>query len=237
MDKNVALALDDISLIKTVIERTQQDFSKIAPFFIGVGMINGIAAIVEQLMYFCRNTIGYGSSLVRIFGVGYYLIKIIGYIILFLYFSRKLKITNNEISNGMLKIWGIFLIGSYVFIILYMNLIPMGNNDQIVTLWRCKELLEILPIIFALFMTGILTQRKLITICAACYSVLYLILFMSMKEMPFGTIGGKGTLISVSSFSIRVVMIFGMVALGLFFRIGVKNHGNKYNTRSFSNEA
>ncbi len=52
MDKNVALALDDISLIKTVIERTQQDFSKIAPFFIGVGIINGIAAIVEQLMYF-----------------------------------------------------------------------------------------------------------------------------------------------------------------------------------------
>ena len=55
MDKNVALALDDISLIKTVIERTQQDFSEIAPFFIWVGIINGIAAIVEQLMYYIRN--------------------------------------------------------------------------------------------------------------------------------------------------------------------------------------
>lgn len=237
MDKNVALALDDISLIKTVIERTQQDFSEIAPFFIWVGIINGIAAIVEQLMYYIRNTYGYETSLVHIFGAGYYWIKIIGYIILFIFFSRKLRIANNDISHGMLKIWGIFLIGSYVFIFLYMYLLPTGNNDRIMTLWRCKELLEILPIIFALFMTGILTQRKLITICTACYSVLYLVLFLSMKEMPFGTIGGKGALISVSSFSIRVVMIFGMVALGLFFRIGVKNHGNKYNTRSFSNEA
>jgi hypothetical protein len=237
MDKNVALALDDISLIKTVIERTQQDFSKIAPFFIWVGIINGIAVIVEQLMYYIRNTYGYETSLVHIFGAGYYWIKIIGYIILFIFFSRKLRIANNDISYGMLKIWGIFLIGSYVFIFLYMYLLPAGNNDRIMTLWRCKELLEILPIIFALFMTGILTQRKLITICTVCYSVLYLVLFLSMKQMPFGAIGGKGTLISVSSFTIRIVMIFGMVALGLFFKIGAKNHGNKYNTGSFSNEA
>jgi hypothetical protein len=237
MDKNVALALDDISLIKTVIERTQQDFSKIAAFFIWIGVINGIAAIVEQLMYFFRNTSGYDFPLVQVFGFSYYWIKILGYVLLFFVFSRKLKAMNNDISNGMLKIWGIVLVGSYLFVFLYMHLMPNGNNEMINTLWKCRELIEILPVIFAFFMTGILTQRRIISIITALYSLVYFVLFFSMKQMPFGTIGGAGTLISVSSFSIRIVMIFGMIALGLFFKIGARNHGNKYNTRSLSNEA
>ncbi|MBQ7481840.1 MAG: hypothetical protein IJT80_08185 [Lachnospiraceae bacterium] len=237
MDKNVSFALDDISLIKTVIDRTQKDFSKISFFFIWIGIINGIAAIIEQLMYYFRNEYGYGFGAVHLLGIGYYWFRILGYAFIFFYYLRKIKSSSNDISNGMLKIWGIVLIGSYALLFLYMYLIPSGNDDRINTLWKCRELIEILPVIFALFMTGILAQKRIITVVTAIYSVLFFVLFLSMKQVSFGTIGGSGTLVSVSSITIRVVMIFGMIALGIFLKMGAQNHGHKYNTRSISDEA
>ena len=118
-----------------------------------------------------------------------------------------------------------------------MSLIPDGNSDKIVTLWKCRELIEILPVIFALFMTGILAKKNVITICTAIYSIIYFVLFLSMKEIPYGTWGGAGTLISLSSVSIKCLMIFGMIALGVYLKIGAKGYGDKCNTGGVSDEA
>lgn len=237
MDRKIETALDDILLIKAIIERTQKDFSKVSMFFIGIGIVNAIVWLLEQMTYFVRNTVGYGYWLVNILGQGNRWFRLIGYIVLFIIFYRKIKTVNNEISEGMVKIWGIVLIGSNILSFLYMSLIPSGNSDKIITLWKCRELIEILPVIFVLFMTGILTKKNVVTIGTAIYSIFYFVMFLSMKEIPYGTWGGTGTLISTSSVSIKCLMIFGMIALGMFLKIGAKNHGDKCNTGSISDEA
>ncbi len=237
MDRKIEIALDDISLIKEVIKRTQKDFAKVSMFFIWIGIVNVIVWIMEQMTYYIRNKVGYGFWLVYALGQGSHWIRLIGYIVLFIIVYRKIKTVNNEISEGMIKIWGIVLVGGHILSFLYASLIPDGNSDKIITLWKCRELIDILPVIFALFMTGIFAQKNVITVCTAIYSIIYFMLFLSMKEIPYGIYGGRGTLISLSSMSIKFLMTFGMVILGMYLKIGAKRHGDKYNTRGISNEA
>ncbi len=40
MDKKIETAIDNISLIKAVIEKTQEDFSRVSSYFIWIGIIN-----------------------------------------------------------------------------------------------------------------------------------------------------------------------------------------------------
>lgn len=236
MNRKIETALDDISLIKKVIERTQKDFSKVSMFFIWVGIINAAVWALEQMAYFFRNTAGYSYWLTNVLGQSSCWFRLIGYIILFIIFYRKIKTTNNEISEGMIKIWGIVLIGSNILLFLYISLMPVGNSEKIIMLWKCKELIEIIPVIFALFMTGILTRKNIVTACTAIYSIVYFVLFFSMKEVPYGTLGGAGTTISISSASIKYLMIYGMIVLGIVLKIGAKNDGDKCNTRGISDE-
>ena len=49
-------------------------------------------------------------------------------------------------------------------------------------------------------------------------------------------LGGAGTTISISSASIKYLMIYGMIVLGIVLKIGAKNDGDKCNTRGISDE-
>lgn len=236
MDKKIEKAMDDIAMIKFVIEKTQRDFSGLAAYFIWIGIINLIAWLLEQGAYLFRNIMGYGNGMTMLFGWIGRCVCLLGYALLFTIYYRKAKNTRNEISMGMIKIWGIVLIGSKFLVFLYISLIPSGNSDKLMTLWRCRELIEVLPVIFALFMTGILTKRMVVTIATALYSIFFFILFVSMKEIAYGAWGGAGTLVSASSICIKCLMIFGMFALGIFLRMGAKGYGNKCDTRSISDE-
>lgn len=218
MDKKMEMAMDDIALIKTVIEKTQQDFSRISFYFILVGILNLLVWFLEEISYLVRNIMGYGYPAVAAFGWGGRILRLAGYVFLSVYFCRKVRKSGNGISEGMVKIWGIVLISSRILMYLYISLIPAGNNDKIIILYRGRELIEVLPVIFALLMTGILTKRNLITVFTAVYSILYFILFMSMKEIPYGTWGGVGTRVSASSVCIRYLMNFGMIVLGAYLR-------------------
>lgn len=131
---------------------------------------------------------------------------------------KEAKKTGNEICESMVKVWMVVLIGSGILGWLYIVLLPAGNSDKIMVLWRCRELIEVLPVIFALFMTGILTKRKMVTMFTAAYSILYFVLFVSMKEVPYGTWGGVGTLASASSVCIQYLMSAGMIALGIYLK-------------------
>ncbi len=236
MKKNIEKAMDDIAVIKSVIERTQTDFSKIAPFFICIGIINLLQIFAEQLAYYFRNVNGYHSEIYTFLVRTCQLLPLIAYILCFLFFCRRIKAKNNTISKGILRAWGIVLIGSEILEFLYMFLIPVGNSSAVNMLWRCKELVVILPIIIILFVTGILTQRSIITIVTGVYSAVYFVLFTGMKEIRYGTLGGPGTRVSVSSISIRIVMTLGMILLGLFLQKGAAKYGNTFNTGSFPDE-
>ena len=60
MDKKIEMAIDDIALIRRVIERTRQDFSRISAYFIGVGILNLAAWMSEEIAYMIQNLTGYG---------------------------------------------------------------------------------------------------------------------------------------------------------------------------------
>lgn len=216
MEYKLETAMDDIALIRRVIEKTQQDFSRISAYFIGVGIVNLAVWFLEEVSYLARNTMGYGCFAAAAFGWGGRVLRLAGYAALFAYFYKKVRKSGNEISEGMVKIWGIVLIASRILMYLYIGLLPAGNNDKITMLYRCRELIEVLPVIFAMLMTGILTKRNLITVFTAAYSVVYFILFVSMKEVPYGTWGGVGTRVSASSVCIQYLMSFGMAALGMY---------------------
>lgn len=218
MDKKVEAAIDEIALIKRVIEKTQQDFCRISSYFIWIGVVNLTAWFLEETAYLIRNKMGYGYPAAAVLGWGGHILRMIGYVTLFLYFYRRVKKSGNEISEGMIKLWGIVLIASRIFMYLYIGLIPAGNDDKITVLFRCRELIEVLPVIAALLMTGILTKRNGITLLTAVYSILYFVLFVSMKEVPYGTWGGTGTRTSASSVCIQYLMSFGMIVLGMYLR-------------------
>lgn len=216
MNKKIETAMDDITLIRRVIERTQQDLSRISFYFVGIGIINLAAWLLEEIAYMVRNLFGYGFPAARIFWWCGRILLVTGYVFLFAYFYKKVKRTGNEICEGMVKIWMIVLIGTLILGRLYISLIPGGNNDKINTLWRCRELIEVLPVLFALFMTGILAKRKLITAFTSVYSIFYFVLFLSMREVPYGTWGGVGTRISASQVGIQCLMSVGMILLGVY---------------------
>ena len=45
-----------------------------------------------------------------------------------------------------------------------------------------------------------------------------------------GTFGGTGTLMPLSSISVKSLMILGMIVLGIYLKIGARSHGDKLNT-------
>lgn len=229
MDNNVKSAIDNIALIKSVIDKTQKDFSKISEFIIWVGVINIILFIAEQFSYYLRNVNGYGTFGYNISAAIVQIFTLPAYIICYIIYYRKMRSTN-DLSIGMLKVWGIVLIGSQLLLKIYIIMIPNINNIAANMLWRCKEFIEIFPIIAALLMTGILTKKRLIVSAAAITSVIWLFLFAGMREMKYGTLGGAGTRLPVSSVFIKAIMTFGVICLGLYLRRGDKEHGDKINT-------
>ncbi|MDE6883992.1 MAG: hypothetical protein K2P48_12830 [Lachnospiraceae bacterium] len=216
MDKKIEMAIDDLTLIKRVIQRTRQDFSRISAYFIGIGLLNLAMWLSEETAYMILNLFGYGHPAARVFWWGGRVLLLVGYLLLFVYYYQKVKKTGNEICEGMVKIWMIVLIGIRILGWLYIRLLPSGNDDKITVLWRCQELIEVLPVLFALFMTGILTKRTLITAITAFYSIFYFVLFVSMKEVSYGTWGGVGTRISASRVCIQYLMSLGMILLGIY---------------------
>ncbi len=216
MDKKIEMAIDDLTLIKRVIERTRQDFSRISAYFIGIGILHLVAWLSEEIAYMILNLFGYGHPAARVFWWSGRVLLLSGYVFLFVYYYQKVKKTGNDICEGMVKIWMIVLVGIRILGWLYIRLLPSGNDDKITVLWRCQELIEVLPVLFALFMTGILTKRTVITVLTALYSIFYFVLFVSMKEVPYGTWGGVGTRISASRVCIQYLMSLGMIMLGIY---------------------
>ena len=86
MDKKIEMAIDDIALIRRVIERTRQDFSRISAYFIGIGILNLAAWLSEEIAYMIQNLTGYGQTTARILWWSGRGLILAGYVFLFVYF-------------------------------------------------------------------------------------------------------------------------------------------------------
>ena len=113
MTQNITEALEDVNLIKKVIDRTQNDFSKVSGFFISIGVIKLFTCLLYALMLGIMNNmerVGYvmwglllvGGELFRVF---YYIVSYEGMV-------------NNQIIqppfNFVFVIIGCFVMGFYL---------------------------------------------------------------------------------------------------------------------------
>ena len=51
MSQKITEALEDVSFIKKVIYKTQNDFSKVSNFFIGIGVVQILTCFLYALMF------------------------------------------------------------------------------------------------------------------------------------------------------------------------------------------
>ncbi len=237
MNSDIKSAMEDLSFIKEVIERTKKDFSRIALFFIWIGLINIGKFALEQVMYGIRNIYGYSSPVYAVSEILYRLLPLIAYGICFFIYYKKIKSYRNDISIGMVKVWGAVLFLSQLFPYLYIQFLHAASDAALNVFFRCGEIITILPVFIALLMTGILTEHKIITIVTLLTSIFYMALFGSMKEMVYGTIGGTGTRISVSSMLIKIIMTFGMLLIGSYLKRGAGENGDQRDTGGVSEQA
>lgn len=199
------------------------------------GIVNIIYIILEQVGYWFRNTYGYASNIYHFFVSVLSVFQFVGYTVLFLFFQTKKK-RSDSIDKKLFEMWGIIFIGSEVLFWIYQIFLPAGNNQVLGTLHRCSELVLMLPLLTGGILTGVLLKDKLLWSTAAIFSCIYLILFVGMKEIPYGTIGGGGTRLPLSGVWMRFFFTIGLLAMGIYLKKWrTIINGNKCNTRSVSN--
>ncbi|MDE6620295.1 MAG: hypothetical protein K2K74_07385, partial [Lachnospiraceae bacterium] len=157
MAQNITEAMEEISLIKRVIDKTQNDFSKIASFFIAIGSVNLAVCLLYAIMLQIMWGMGQVPYFVwRLFwGLNY--VSVTGYVILFFTYQRKMKKRNNHLSVSLINIWGMLLIGGEVFRIFFSSAYFQEQNVH----FYQKTLTFLFPLI-GCFVLGFIIQDKLI---------------------------------------------------------------------------
>ena len=169
--QNVAEAIEEVNLIKKVIDRTQNDFSRIANFFISIGMINTVTCLLYVTLFQIIKRMDHVEYAVWMLFRGLNYISVLGYVVLFIIYRHKLIKRNNALSLSMINIWGTLLIGGEVFRIFF-SAVNFGKQD---VYFYQKTLTFLFPLIGCLFL-GFVILDKLIQRAAFLIVVLYMLL-------------------------------------------------------------
>lgn len=235
MDKEVMKAMEDITIIKKVIEKTKEDVTKIAAFFIWIGIINFVDIMLGLLANAFMAPSGFDYTVMQVIYYVKFIIVLAGYAIIFLCYRRVMKRCNNDISLGLLNIWGIILLGLFIFTFLYRSFIPKLDMEFYRTLLKNIEVFQFVSLSLGCFMVGIFTKRKSIIICSTVISIVFLVLFISMSHYDI-KLGGEYLEIAYSKILIDIILTVGMFLLGLSLKrqSGGVLDGNSVNTGSIS---
>ena len=211
--QNVAEAIEEVNLIKKVIDRTQNDFSRIASFFISIGVINTVTYLMYVILFqIIKGMEHVGYSFWMLFrGLNY--ISVLGYIVLVFIYRRKLKNRNNALSLSMINIWGTLLIGGEVFRIFF-SAVNFGKQD---VYFYQKTLTFLFPLIGCLVL-GFVIQDKLIQRAAFLIVVLYMLLSGMGIEIKVGSILGNNVNVGIDSILTGIIVSAGMILLGIHLK-------------------
>lgn len=119
MSEKIAEALEDVNLIKKVIDKTQNDFSKVSDFFIGIGAVQILTCFLYALMFGIMKRMENVSLVIWGLFRGISFVSVIGYFIVYLIYHNKLKQFKNELSMSLINIWGLLLVGGELFRIFF----------------------------------------------------------------------------------------------------------------------
>lgn len=210
MAQNVTEAIEEVSLIKRVIDKTQNDFSRIAGFFIAIGGVN----LATYLMYAAMLQIIKGLEQVpyavwQIFwGLNY--VSVTGYVILFLRYHHKMKPWNNHLSVSLINIWGILLIGGEMFRLFFSSTYFQESNVHFY-----QKTLTFLFLVIGCFVLGFVIQDRLIVWASCAVVILYMFLAAVKKTVSVGDFHGNDIRLGPDVFLTAAVASIGMILLGM----------------------
>ena len=211
--QNVTEAIEEVNLIKKVIDRTQNDFSRIANFFISIGMINTVTCLLYVTLFqIIKRTDHVGYAVWMLFR-GLNFISVSGYVVLFFIYRHKLKNRNNALSLSMINIWGTLLIGGEVFRIFF-SAVNFGEKD---IYFYQKTLTFLFPLIGCLVL-GFVIQDKLIQWAAFLIVILYMLLSGMGIEVKVGSILGNNVNVGIDSILTGIIVSAGMILLGIHLK-------------------
>ncbi|MCM1234271.1 MAG: hypothetical protein NC489_29555, partial [Ruminococcus flavefaciens] len=206
-------AIEDVNLIKNVIDRTQNDFSRIANFFIAIGAINTVICILYFILLQIikgMDSIGYG---VFMFIRGLNGAAVIGYAVLFFVYRYKLKRRNNALSLSLINIWGALLIGGELFRVC----LAVVNFEAQESYFYQKTLQFLFPIVGCLVL-GFVMQDKLIQRVAFAIVVLYMFLTGTGLEIKMDSFHGSSVNVGLDEVLTSVIVSAGMILLGFYLK-------------------
>lgn len=223
----------DIEIIKSTIEKSKVNLGSIATLFIlyGIMMLTDILATLIMSRFFDQSW--YPT---------YWLIKNIvffGAFVLFVWFYTKnyihLKKSNHSYTLRLYLLWGIvmffipaldhcFYLASKV---IFADAIYAGARTIVHAI---PDLLILFSFPFALLATGILLEKKSITITASClFPLLLLLFYVNSSTFPVGLDNGSTALyIYVSDRTIigQTLLYIGYIIMGMILRpIKRRSHG------------
>ena len=213
MMQNVTEAIEEVNLIKKVIDRTQNDFSRIANFFISIGMINTVTCLLYVTLFQIIKGMDHVAYAVWMLFRGLNDISVSGYIVLFFIYRHKLKNRNNALSLSMINIWGTLLIGGEVFRIFF-STVNFGEQD---VYFYQKTLTFLFPLIGCLVL-GFVIQDKLIQWVAFLIAILYMFLSGMGIEVKVGSILGNNVNVGIDSILTGIIVSAGMILLGIHLK-------------------
>ncbi len=211
--QNVTEAIEEVNLIKKVIDRTQNDFSRIANFFISIGMINTVTCLLYVTLFQIIKRMDHVEYAVWMLFRGLNYISVLGYVVLFIIYRHKLKNRNNALSLSMINIWGTLLIGGEVFRIFF-SAVNFGKQD---VYFYQKTLTFLFPLSGCLVL-GFVIQDKLIQRAAFLIVVLYMLLSGMWIEIKVGSILGNNVNVGIDSILTGIIVSAGMILLGIHLK-------------------
>ena len=213
MMQNVTEAIEEVNLIKKVIDRTQNDFSRIANFFISIGIINTVTCLLYVTLFQIIKGMDHVEYTVWMLFRGLNYISVSGYVVLFFIYRHKLKNRNNALSLSMINIWGTLLIGGEVFRIFF-SAVNFGEQD---VYFYQKTLTFLFPLIGCLVL-GFVIQDKLIQRAAFLIVILYMFLSGMGIEIKVGSILGNNVNVGIDSILTGIIVSAGMILLGIHLK-------------------
>lgn len=211
--QNVTEAIEEVNLIKKVIDRTQNDFSRIANFFISIGMINTVTCLLYVILFQIIKRMDHVEYAVWMLFRGLNYISVLGYVVLFIIYRHKLKNRNNALSLSMINIWGTLLIGGEVFRIFF-SAVNFGKQD----VYFYQKTLTFLFSLIGCLVLGFVIQDKLIQRAAFLIVVLYMLLSGMGIEIKVGSILGNNVNVGIDSILTGIIVSAGMILLGIHLK-------------------
>lgn len=214
MSQNITEALEDVNLIKKVIYKTQNDFSKVSNFFIGIGVVQMLTCFLYALMFGVMKSMEDISLVMWNLFRGISFVAIIGYFIVFLIYHYKLKQFKNELSMSLINIWGMLLVGGELFRILF-NIVSderAGNNQFI------QPFLKFVFVLIGCFVMGFVIQDKVIQMVSLAMAFLFLILAGTDLSVRVADFHGNDVKINAITVFTAVILSIGMILLGFYLK-------------------